>query len=69
MVMFQYGKRLSSLNPMTIADLSQAHIIVSEQAQAYLVSLSTLRLLELPNAWFSYSIGIEEAEAYLQVYN
>lgn len=64
--MFQYGNRLSNLNPMTV-DGSMTRVILSERAQAYLASLSTLRLLEPHDAWFLYTVDICDSADTLQV--
>lgn len=64
--MFLYGNRLSNLNPMTV-DGSKTRVILSERAQAYLASLSTLRLLEPHDAWFHYTVDISDVDDTFQV--
>jgi hypothetical protein len=68
MVMFQYGDRLSNLDPMTVGDASMSRNILSERAKAYLASLSALRLIEKDQAWFPYTVEIESVDDSLQVF-
>ena len=64
MIMFQYGNRLSNLNPRTVGDADTSRYILSERAKAYLASLSALRLIEKDNAWFPFTVEIDDVVSF-----
>jgi len=57
--MFQYGNRLSNLNPQ---DAETRRYILSERAKAYLASSSALRLIEKEKAWFPHTVEMENVD-------